>query len=78
MTKEMMKVIQTTKKWWVLSRAHHDFGMGQGHEISYSEVLAVCKTKKEAENLLDQNKKFKGASIDHVPEYHNPYSFRGC
>ena len=47
--KSKMKITKTQRKWWVLSTAHHNHGMDQGHEISYTSILAVCKTKKEAE-----------------------------
>ena len=68
MTKNM-RVTKTQRKWWVLSKAHHSYGMDQGHEISYTDILAVCKTKKEAKKLREQNEKFRGASIDSAPEY---------
>ena len=60
-----MKVQRGTRKWWVLSRG--------SLYLSRSQILAVCKTKKEAEKLLDQNPHFRGASIDNAPEYMNMY-----
>ncbi len=71
--KSKMKVIKTRRKWWVLYTAHHSY-----NDMAYSRILAICKTKKEAEKLRDQNEKFKGASINHAPEYMNEYSWRGC
>ncbi len=68
-----MKITKTRRKWWVLSRAVSFEGMDQGHEGAYSQILAVCKTIKEAKKLRDQNKNFKGASIDAAPQYMHQY-----
>ena len=43
------------------------------HSPIRSEILAVCKTKKEAERLREQNEKFRMANIDSVPEYMHQY-----
>ncbi|KKL47518.1 hypothetical protein LCGC14_2334760 [marine sediment metagenome] len=61
--KSKIKVTKTQRKWWVLSKAYHD----------YAEILAVCKTKKEAKRLRYQNKSFMDASIDNAPEYMHQY-----
>lgn len=70
--KSKMKVTKTQRKWWVLSMAGY-YESRDHHLPSRSEILAVCKTKKEAERLRDQNEKFTGASIDRAPEYMHQY-----
>ena len=57
----------------MLSTSHHSYGMDQGHERSYTRILAICKTKKEAEKLREQNKDFERASINRAPEYMHGY-----
>ncbi len=48
------KVVQTRSKFWVLYElTSHD-----------AVIRAVCKTKREAHKLKDQNKKFERTWID--------------
>ncbi len=66
-----MKVTKTPRKWWVLSKYGKE--PRDHHSPIRSEILAVCKTKKEAERLREQNEKFRMANIDSVPEYMHQY-----
>ncbi len=59
-----LKVTKTRSKFWAISKVIYYEEVGS----YFSTVLAVCKTKKEAEKL--QNKEyFRNTSLDHVPLY---------
>ena len=68
-----MKVTKTRRKLWVISKSNGVEPIDH-HSPLRSRILAICETKKEAEELRDR--KFVGAYIDSAPVYVNPCSMR--
>ncbi len=65
--KSVMRVTKTRRKWWVLTLRT------ETGEPRVDKIVAVCKTKREANTLRIQNKKFINTFIDSVPEYMHSY-----
>lgn len=64
------RVVKTRSKFWVLSIL---INVPVSYGGAYSKMLAICKTKKEAEKLRKQKEDFRCASIDSVYLHQNNY-----